>query len=54
MQNLHQRLCKLFRRRLTTPWSERSKAFRTVGKEITHEDIGCIERYYESEREKGD
>lgn len=55
MQNLHQRLCKLFRRRLTTPWSEKeSKAFRTVGKEITHEDIGCIERYYESEREKGD
>lgn len=47
------RIAKLFRRRLTTPWSEKEFAsFKKAGP-IESSDMDLIEKYYAAERKKG-
>jgi hypothetical protein len=49
-----QRIATLFNRRLTTPWSvPEIKAFRALGV-IADADLELVERYYASERAKGE
>lgn len=50
------RIATLFRRKLTTPWPEKEiKAFRKLnGVFDSLEDLELIERYYASERKKGE
>ena len=49
-----QRIATLFNRRLTTPWSvPEIKAFRALGV-IEDADLETVEKYYASERAKGD
>jgi hypothetical protein len=48
------RIAALFARRPTTAWSEKEvKEFRAIG-EIHDDDLALMERYYASERAKGD
>lgn len=53
------RIARLFNRRLSTPWSDKEiKAFRELAKQKCFDDdlhdLLLIERYYRSERMKGD
>jgi hypothetical protein len=49
-----QRIATLYNRRLTTPWSvSEIKAFRALGV-IADADLELVERYYASERAKGE
>ncbi len=47
------RIANLYKRRLTTPWTDKEiKSLRKIG-EILPEDLDLIEAYYEAERAKG-
>lgn len=49
-----QRIATLFNRRLTTPWSvQEIKAFKACG-HITDTELELVEKYYASERAKGE
>ena len=49
-----QRIATLFNRRLTTPWSvQEIKAFKACG-HITDTELEIVEKYYSSERAKGE